>query len=258
MLSKRLLVIALFVFFMPSTLLFADLTVGQLYTENLLLGSGKINLYYSSQPTNLNVYGIIGSTFSDYTGTYVPPLPGVSGAINRAYNGGSWDGTVGVITSDLCTQNANFYGTKQGLYALASMSGAEYASLGGDMSNFHGAVLGGNAAIVQLTYAGDLNFDGRVNYKDSAWESQIVTNANNGIYPSVIDWAHGDLNGDGLITSSDLIIVTRAYNYQNSHGFFTQLDTGIANGIPEPSTFVLLIFGALGMLFVHARKRLQK
>jgi hypothetical protein len=120
--------------------------------------------------------------------------------------------------------------------------------LGGNQNNFHGKSVENTAALIQLTYAGDINFDGKVDASDQSSVNYYIHHQ-----PSQIDWAHGDLDYDGLVNSSDLDIVNQAIHYQTDHHVtFSRLDTGI---VPEPSTFALLGIGGLGLLVYFRRQK---
>jgi hypothetical protein len=212
-----------------------------------IYSDGYLDLYDVMQSSNLDLYGVVHTAFSDISGNHAPPFPAINAAIIRGYNGGSWGGTNSVIISDHCKQNANYYGSKQGRYALASLNGLEYSVLGGHQNDFHGIAVENTAALVQLTYAGDVNFDGKVDVNDRIFENNYLANP-----PSVVDWSHGDLNYDGLVNGDDLAIVNQAINYQSAHGTFSRLNTGI---VPEPSTLSLLGIGFLSLLACIRRRK---
>ena len=80
---------------------------------------------------------------------------------------------------------------------------------------------------------GDANMDGKVDGSD------VTILAGNWQLQSGATWAMGDFNGDGRVDGSDVTILAGNWQYGTS---------GTATAVPEPSTSVLLAFGAFSLL----------
>ncbi len=84
--------------------------------------------------------------------------------------------------------------------------------------------------------AGDINADRKVSLADL---TILATNYN---LPGGGNWAQGDLNGDRVISLADLTILATNFGYDGTGG-----------DIPEPTTALLLAFGAGAILFRRRR-----
>jgi hypothetical protein len=235
------LVISAAGFSRAATLNIHDFQVGSLNNSS----GGLVN--FTGGPFDSS-YGIIRISYSDGVTTYNPPLPGVVIAIKNGYDYGAWDGASGAISSTTCKAEAATNGWSR--FALASLTGAEYRALGTSYSQFHGVAMNSstdNYALIQFTYAGDFNLDGKIDGNDlSIVEASIASP------PAAKDWRHGDANYDGVIDSRDWDILNLQLSVQSQQGTFPTLDIGT---VPEPSTLALLGMGAIGLLSWAWRKR---
>jgi autotransporter-associated beta strand protein len=97
-----------------------------------------------------------------------------------------------------------------------------------------------NQVLVKYTYYGDANLDGVVDATDY---SLIDAGFFNGV-PVGNNWLYGDFNGDGVVDATDYSLIDA--------GYFNQAGTlAVSNSIqavPEPSTFAMLIMGAVGVI----------
>ncbi len=92
---------------------------------------------------------------------------------------------------------------------------------------------------------GDANLDGVVDISDLSilggnWRE------------SDMEWADGDFNGDGNVDISDLSILGGNWRAESGMSF----DTGLSIvGVPEPSTFAMLIAATLGLAVFFVRRK---
>ena len=93
------------------------------------------------------------------------------------------------------------------------------------------------------TFFGDSNLDGEFNSTDfvavftgGGYENEVAGDA---------DWQDGDWNGDGDFTSADFITAFQSGAYEKG--------PRQVNAVPEPTSAVLLVFGALSILFARRR-----
>ena len=110
---------------------------------------------------------------------------------------------------------------------------------------------------VQYAIYGDATLDGEVNADDL---TKVLTN-----YNSAGNWATGDFTYDGVIDADDLTKILANYNTTMTCGTampgagldaeaIAMLSAAGFTVVPEPSTFVLLAAGLLG-LFAYAWKK---
>ena len=92
------------------------------------------------------------------------------------------------------------------------------------------------------TWFGDGNLDGKFDSTD------LVESFSAGRYerPDPATWAQGDWNGNGLFDSSDLVIAFSDGGYEKG--------PRAARAVPEPTSFVLMVFGAIGIAFQRRRR----
>jgi GH25 family lysozyme M1 (1,4-beta-N-acetylmuramidase) len=130
---------------------------------------------------------VVGSlTLAATGGTY----GGIAGEIQRGVNGGGWDGTGGLITSQ---PDATAGLTTLGIGEASAILGID----GTATAVFAGETVDATAVLVKYTYAGDANLDGTITGDDySAIDFNIQVPGSDGYF-------NGDFNYDGLVTGDD-------------------------------------------------------
>ena len=147
----------------------------------------------------------------------------VKSLINSAYDSGAWDGTTGITSSSLASNEAIGYATAGEL----------------SVTSFDGVSVGSSDIIVKYTYLGDANLDGTVSLTDDAavWNN----------FGSGTDWAHGYFSyGTGVTGLSDNADVWNNFGAGGGSPL-------ISLPAPEPASLGVVGFGAVALL--RRRKR---
>jgi hypothetical protein len=131
------------------------------------------------------------SPIGTWTGT---AYNGVTGMIERGRNGGSWNGTGGIVSG--AAQEVG-----GGLTSLGIAEAAQKFNLAGTQTAlFSGETVDSSAVLVKYTYAGDANLDGQINVDDyGRIDFNIPVNSSK--------WFNGDFNYDGQINVDDYGII---------------------------------------------------
>ena len=171
------------------------------------------------------------------------PITTIAGYMKSGYNGGAWNGPVGIVTSAPLT----FNGLKYGL---------------GYADGKDGKVSGLSSGQIEIKYTllGDANLDGLVNAADF---TIFAANFNQ----PVTVWDQGDFNYDGLVNAADFTDLAANFNQSVSGadvpaGDVAALDAfAAANGlplptssVPEPATGSVTLLAGLGLISRRRRR----
>ena len=119
---------------------------------------------------------------------------GFSSLIQRGHNGGSWNGTGGIITS--------MPDAADGLTTVAIAEASEVLGISpGENGEFNGFTVDGTTLLIKYTYAGDANLDGVISGDDYS-----VVDFNAGV-PNASGYLNGDFNYDGMISGDDYSLI---------------------------------------------------
>lgn len=175
------------------------------------------------------------------------------------YNGGFWNGTNGIMSSDA----ENNAGTNTTIGWIDNSLGI--------YSSFRGVPLTTSESIIAYTYYGDADLNGVVDSADyGLWSAGLgqpvglygqtgsIVNIWNGTSlvptPEPPEWIDGDFDQSGSVDSADYGLWSA--NYQLPPLYTAgQIQPAAASAVPEPATFVLLAAFALSGFGVRfARK----
>ncbi len=95
---------------------------------------------------------------------------------------------------------------------------------------------------------GDANGDLKVSLSDL---TILATNYDSGPGRT---WYQGDFSGDGEVTLADLTMLATTYGFDGTGGMPTPLTSDFAEGVPEPSTMLLLAAAGPALLARRRRK----
>ena len=90
--------------------------------------------------------------------------------------------------------------------ALGVLDGAEFLALGN--SSFNGVPVTPTDVLVQYTWNGDANFDGRVTFDD-------YVRIDTGFNTHLTGWLNGDFDYSGAVNFDDYVLIDIAFNQQN-------------------------------------------
>jgi hypothetical protein len=127
---------------------------------------------------------------------------GVHGEVARAYHAGAWD-RPGLMTSQpdagptVGTTTLGVASASQILFIAPTATGT-----------WAGQPVTGTSTLVMYTYAGDLNFDGRVDAQDYGIIDNWVQ------FPGTSGYANGDINYDGVIDAADYGVIDNTIQLQ--------------------------------------------
>jgi len=164
-----------------------------------------------------------------------------------AYNGGLWNGTGGLTSSQISGSNrlAIGFGTPAEVPAALTAGGTQ----------FFGSAVDASSIVVRTTIGGDANLDKTVNFDD------LLLLAKN--YNSTTGyWSKGDFTYDGVVNFDDLLILAKDYNASMptepvpgaTAAFEADMAAAFA-AVPEPGTLGLLGIAAGAMLGRRRRAR---
>ncbi len=194
-----------------------------------------------------------GSQVGAWNASIPNAYDGISGLVQIGRNGGAWNGTRGIITSQTQATNPNNTNTFLTTLAVASAADVKHLS-GAQTALFAGQTVGATDTLVMYTYAGDANLDGKIDADDYF---QIDSNYNKTNTNPGFGYFRGDFNYDGKINGDDYFLIDAS--------FLGQSGTVIAHGepvgglggvvaVPEPGTISLLSLAAMSCLGRRRRK----
>jgi autotransporter-associated beta strand protein len=175
-------------------------------------------------PVTINGGGIILRNTS--AGTVFPML-------SSGYNGGSWNGTSGILSNTASADSAHLHAVGELQPNVAT--------------TFEAQPLGTGDVALKYTYYGDANLDGTVDGSDYS----LIDNgyqSESGAHP-LTGWQNGDFNYDGVVNGSDYTLMDNAFNSQGVQ-IASQVarvaaqiaGAGTSSAVPEPAALGLLGF----------------
>jgi hypothetical protein len=169
---------------------------------------------------------------------------GVTGLIQSGRNGGAWNGTTGILTSQSTAAAGSL--TTLGIATAQQVKGLATATSTGVWA---GQTVTGSDTLVMYTYGGDANLDGKINVDDYG---HIDTSIPLGIS----GWYNGDFNYDGKVNVDDYGIIDFNIGIQGAP-FPTAGGASALSGVsavPEPASLGLLV-AACGFANLKRRHR---
>jgi pectate lyase len=148
------------------------------------------------------------------------------------------DGKLVIVGGNIGTASGSTYGGVQGLvqrgYVNSAWSGDGITTSMSDATNgltTLGVGISGGDVVVMYTYAGDLNFDGRVDAQDYGIIDNWVQ------FPGTDGYANGDINYDGVIDATDYGIIDNTIQLQGAPITVASaaIDLSAVAAVPEPS-----------------------
>jgi fibronectin-binding autotransporter adhesin len=194
-------------------------------TGKLDIGNGKLIL------TTAGATGTFNGTA--YTG--------VTGLIATGRDGGGWNGSSGIVTSQSAATGGNF--TTIGIATAAQAKGIASTAT----AVWAGQTVTGSATLVMYTYGGDANLDGKLNVDDYGRIDSNIGLGNGG-------WYNGDFNYDGKVNVDDYGVIDSNIGIQGPPFSTTAAAqrVGVA-AVPEPGAGVVLVI--VGAIVPRRRRR---
>jgi hypothetical protein len=119
----------------------------------------------------------------------------------------------------------------------------------GAYTNFRGEAVDGTAVLVRTTRIGDANLDGVVNDDDVT-----IVGATYGMTEGAT-WALGDFTYDGAVNDDDVTLIGALYDPSAAPLPAPVASAGAVAAVPEPSTALLLVIAAAGLLLTPRIRR---
>ncbi|MBC8105215.1 MAG: matrixin family metalloprotease [Anaerolineae bacterium] len=120
--------------------------------------------------------------------------------IATARNGGAWDGAGGITSFNASIANPRNRG-------LGAIEATDYKLANGAAATFFGQTLDDSAVVVRLTYYGDTDLNGVVDFDD-------YSRIDAGFNGDKTGWFNGDVDGNGIVDFDDYSIIDLAFNTQ--------------------------------------------
>jgi hypothetical protein len=171
--------------------------------------------------------------------------------IRQGYNlsgGANWNGSGGITSSSAAADSHH-------LMALGVIQNNQSGTAIYMAANlFDGTVPGASDILVNFTYFGDANLDGKIDGSDYS-----LIDAGYASHGSFTGWYNGDFNYDGSIDGSDYALIDNAFNNQGlaSSSSAMSLSATITalpavTAVPEPSVLAGVFVG--GVAAVNCRR----
>ena len=139
-------------------------------------------------------------------------------------------------------------------------------------TTFGGVTVAKNDVLVKYTYYGDTDLDGKITAGD--YTNIDLAFAHQQTFGNQSGWANGDFDYDGKITAADYSLIDTAFAAQTTvladdvhtlGSLTSSLGSGESSGgslgsvtaVPEPSTWLLGIMGAIGLIALARRRKMQ-
>jgi autotransporter-associated beta strand protein len=182
---------------------------------------------------------------------------GVHGEVQRAYHSGAWD-RPGLMTS-MPDAGPTIGTTTIGVATASTILFIAPTATG----TWAGQQVTGTTTLAMYTYAGDLNFDGRVDAQDYGVIDNWVQ------FPGTNGYANGDINYDGVIDAADYGIIDNTIQLQGppipTGGAGVALagsggEAGLSGvtAVPEPASLAAIGLGGAALLGRRRRHRPQR
>jgi fibronectin-binding autotransporter adhesin len=231
---------------------------------------GIVNIAPASPQTTRTVLTVTGLSIAGSTGNWLGSLDladndmvvkagGAAGLaritneINEGFNGGTWQGPGGIVSTTAAANPAHL--TTLGV--ILNDNGFNTSTP--LITSFDGTSVADGDVLVKYTYYGDANLDGVVDGSD-------YSRIDNGFLNHLTGWVNGDFNYDGVVDGSDYTLIDNAFNSQGaslaseiaspSAIATAELAAGAgSSSVPEPASLGLLGIGAVGLLGRRAGRR---
>ncbi len=184
-------------------------------------------------------------------------LADLTNQIKLGFNGGSWNGPGGIISTAAVSDSSRLM--TLGIILNNTDGSTQIYGTGRPLGTFDKADPAFNDVLVKYTYFGDANLDGRVDGSD-------YSRIDNGSMMSLTGWFNGDFNYDNVIDGSDYTLIDNAFNTQGapisdeianpSASVTSEIAMGSnTSAVPEPAMLGSVITGAGALLTRRPRRR---
>lgn len=206
-----------------------------LFTSFSIAGTGKLDLGNSAMAYN---YPSGGSS----------PAATIRLDLLSGRNGGAWNGP-GIDSASAAADSLH-------ARALGYVEASDLLGLSGNATTtWNGVSVDATTILVEYTYAGDANLDGKISSDDYALLDR-------GAAKGLATWSFGDFNYDGVVNSADYLLIDTTYALQSggslSPSLLAQREaqfgqayvSTLLSSVPEPS-----MLGAVMLAAIPARRR---
>jgi autotransporter-associated beta strand protein len=217
---------------------------GQMTAANVNAAGGQLDL----GPVRLVV---------DYATT--SPLDSVRAQLLAGRNGGTWDGTTGILTSA-----AQAPAEPNQRLAIGYLEASQLLGLtGADTAAWDGRTVDATSLLTKLTWYGDANLDGRVTPDDYTLLDRAVALGGLG---GVAKWSDGDFDYTGTVDAGDYQLIDRVFHQSNGlpldptflaareAQFGSDYVAALVASVPEPTGLTVATI-ATGLLAGRRRRR---